>query len=232
MIRDFLRRQTNYRICGSIAWKTRNKRMRLFNEFFKDFVLCDKGGYVDETIRILDVGGVPEYWEYMDFIYLGKSKITSINVKNYDIPKRLNYIVNSVIGTAIDMRDFDDKEFDLAFSNSVIEHVGGFDCQKKMANEMLRVARHGFLQTPNRYFFMEPHFLFPFFQFLPQFVRTEIVYRFDTGHYKKAESRSEAKQLVGSINLLSGRQLRFLFPRAEISKEKWFGMTKSYIVKW
>ena len=232
MIRDFLRRQTNYRICGSIAWKTRNKRMRLFNEFFKDFVLCDKGGYVDETIRILDVGGVPEYWEYMDFIYLGKSKITSINVKNYDIPKRLNYIVNSVIGTAIDMRDFDDKEFDLAFSNSVIEHVGGFDCQKKMANEMLRVARHGFLQTPNRYFFMEPHFLFPFFQFLPQFVRTEIVYRFDTGHYKKAESRSEAKQLVGSINLLSGRQLRFLFPRAEIKKKKWFGMTKSYIVKW
>ena len=60
---------------------------------------------------------------------------------------------------------FKDKSFDAVFSNSVIEHVGTFEDQKMMANEVIRVTNFYFIQTPNLYFPIEPHFLVPFFQF-------------------------------------------------------------------
>lgn len=57
------------------------------------------------------------------------------------------------------MLQFKEKEFDLVFSNSVIEHVGGFQDQMKAANEIRRVGKNYFIQTPNKYFlFRRPTF--------------------------------------------------------------------------
>lgn len=52
---------------------------------------------------------------------------------------------------------FKDKQFDWAFSNAVIEHVGNHDDQLTFVNEMLRVAKSVFVTTPNRYFPVEAH---------------------------------------------------------------------------
>jgi hypothetical protein len=52
---------------------------------------------------------------------------------------------------------FLDKEFDWAFSNAVIEHVGNGEAQLFFLNEMLRVASNVFFTTPNKYFPLEPH---------------------------------------------------------------------------
>lgn len=52
---------------------------------------------------------------------------------------------------------FPDKTFDWAFSNAVVEHVGDEDAQVGFVNEMLRVARHVFFTTPNKYFPIESH---------------------------------------------------------------------------
>jgi hypothetical protein len=60
------------------------------------------------------------------------------------------------------MPQYRDKEFDIAFSNSVIEHVGNDLRIRQMADEVRRVGRN-YLQTPNYYFPLEPHFFFPFF---------------------------------------------------------------------
>lgn len=46
----------------------------------------------------------------------------------------------------------------MVFSNSVIEHAGNYEKQKRMAAEMQRAGVHYYLQTPNKWFFMEPHF--------------------------------------------------------------------------
>ncbi len=62
---------------------------------------------------------------------------------------------------------FGDREFDIAFSNSVIEHVPP-ELQAAFAAEVSRVADRYFVQTPNRYFPIEPHYQLPLFQFLPR----------------------------------------------------------------
>ncbi len=72
--------------------------------------------------------------------------------------------------------EFDDSEFDIVFSNSVIEHVGSFEDQKKICEEILRVGKKFWVQTPSKSFFFEPHFLFPFFHWFPISIRKIIVY--------------------------------------------------------
>ena len=113
---------------------------------------------------------------------------------------------------------FADREFPLAFSSSVIEHVPRhLHCA--FADEIRRVADRYFVQTPNKYFIVEPHYQFPLFQFLPVRVQQALNRRFTLGWQKKGQWEE--------ITLLSARDLRRLFPDAEIHRERVFGLTKS-----
>jgi hypothetical protein len=63
---------------------------------------------------------------------------------------------------------FADDEFDVVHSNAVIEHVGGTVDQRQFAAELVRVARSGFITTPNRWFPIEPHSRVPLLHWLPR----------------------------------------------------------------
>jgi hypothetical protein len=52
---------------------------------------------------------------------------------------------------------FADKEFDWVFSNAVVEHVGDDEARLIFVNEMMRVAKHVFFTTPNKYFPVDAH---------------------------------------------------------------------------
>lgn len=52
---------------------------------------------------------------------------------------------------------FADREFDLVFSNAVIEHVGQEPEQRRFVEEHARVGKHWILTTPNRAFPVESH---------------------------------------------------------------------------
>jgi hypothetical protein len=91
------------------------------------------------------------------------------------------------------------------------------------------VAKRYFVQTPNRYFPIEPHFLVPGFQFLPLRVRAKLLSRFRLGWYDRVPDKREARREVESVALLSERQVRALFPAAEIYREKFAGLTKSFV---
>lgn len=115
---------------------------------------------------------------------------------------------------------FATAEFDIAFSNSVIEHVPP-ELQASFAAEIGRVSRRYFVQTPNRYFPIEPHYQLPLFQFLPRRVRQALNRRFTLGW----QTRGNWEE----ISLLSARDMRRLFPDAEIRRERVLGLTKSLI---
>ena len=62
---------------------------------------------------------------------------------------------------------FEDDTFEIAFSNAVIEHVGGREEQRRFVSEALRVAQRVFVTTPNRWFPVEVHTRLPLVHWLP-----------------------------------------------------------------
>jgi hypothetical protein len=60
------------------------------------------------------------------------------------------------------------------FSNSVIEYVGDFPDQQRMADEVRRVGDRYRVQSMSKHFPIEPRFVFPFYQHLPLWLRRQV----------------------------------------------------------
>ena len=183
-------------------------------------------------LKVLDIGGLQAFWESMDFVDEESVEIVLVNLEQAET-NRTN--IEAIIGDARDLTAFADKEFDVVFSNSVIEHLNDFSDQEMVAREIKRLGKHFFVQTPNRYFPFEPHFLFPCFQFLPVVVKIFMIRHFRMGWYHgwrdgKPPGIDRAKAIAQEIRLLTKPELGRLFPDASIYREKFFGMTKSFIV--
>jgi 2-polyprenyl-3-methyl-5-hydroxy-6-metoxy-1,4-benzoquinol methylase len=202
----------------SLALKMRRKRITIF----KDLI-----SHLFKPIKILDVGGTETFWERLEFQGNKDIEVTLINLKKIET-HHSNF--HSVCGDARDMIEFDDKKFDIVFSNSVIEHVGGYNDQRQMAKEVQRIGKRYFLQTPNFYFPIEPHFLFPCYQFFPLELKIFLLRNFDLGWRKKTKDRDTAIRIINSIRLLKKRELRELFPGATIQEEHLWGFTFSFII--
>lgn len=124
---------------------------------------------------------------------------------------------------------FETGSFDVCFSNSVIEHVGTYGDQMAMAGEVARVGKSYFVQTPNRWFPLEPHFLVPGWQFLPLTVRASLHQSFRLGWIERQPDAVRARAEVEQIRLMTRGELRHLFKEARIEPE-WFGpFVKSWI---
>ncbi len=107
----------------SIARKIRSERIKFFNDLISD---------LSKPLKILDVGGTEVFWEIMGFAGDTNYEITILNLSK---EKTKHWNIISIKGDARNMKEFKDKEFDVVFSNSVIEHVGDYKNQEKMANE-------------------------------------------------------------------------------------------------
>jgi hypothetical protein len=153
-------------------------------------------------------------------------RVTLLNIEHQPVSSK-RFV--SAVGDACSMPEFPAKTFDVVFSNSVIEHVGSYENQRRMATEIQRVGKRFFVQTPNKRFPLEPHFLFPFFQYLPADARAWLVNHFDVGWYKRIRDKSAAHAEVESIQLLTREQFAALFPGARIHEEKLAGLTKSFV---
>jgi len=189
--------------------------------FFRDLIAPLK-----KPLKVLDVGGEKDFWNRLGFGNDAALDLTIINTSDYHLASQ---DPRHIHGDARDLSRFKDKEFDIVFSNSVIEHVGELEDQKKMAREVQRVGKHYFVQTPNYYFPMEPHFLFPGYQFLPLAIRVWLLRHYDLGFMKRTKDKTQALSVVKSVKLLKQKQLQELFPKASLKKEKFLGLTKSYI---
>lgn len=208
------RRLTDDRVYESLANRMRRKRFEMFRALLNS---------VPRPLRILDVGGTESFWRNMDFPAEPGITITLINVQETPVG-RSNF--ESVKGDARDL-PFREKEFDVVFSNAVIEHVGTYEDQSRMASEVRRVGRRYFVQTPNRYFPLEVHFQFPFFQFLAFEQKIWLLSHFRLGQYERIQDRDDARRLVSETRLLNKQEMIALFPEARIVMEKFMGLNKS-----
>jgi hypothetical protein len=134
-------------------------------------------------------------------------------------------------GDGCHMPGYADNSFHIAHSNSVIEHVGGGDRITQFANEMQRVAHYHYMQTPNYWFPVEPHFLTLFFHWLPRQWQIRLLMRFNLGWAKRRRNYEEAKHLIIHNTLIKPHIIRKAFPHSTIRYE-WFGpLIKSVIVQ-
>jgi len=172
---------------------------------------------------VLDVGGTPYNWERID----ARFSITLLNTEPLEVDGHdARYTLVRGSGAQL---DYPDRSFDIAFSNSVIEHVGSLDAQRAFAKQLRRVGRQVWVQTPARSFFFEPHLLTPFIHFLPLSWQRRLVRNFTLWGWITRPSRASVDRMLGELRLLDYATFRALFPDCEIRRERFFGLTKAFV---
>jgi hypothetical protein len=179
------------------------------------------------TCSILDLGGKVDYWLGLEPIW--RDRPCHITVVNLDAEPVPDQRFTSIVGDARDLSGFRDFSFDLVHSNSVIEHVGPWRDQFRMAQEVRRLAHHYYVQTPNFWFPMEFHLRLPLIHWLPEPWRVAIVMHRAHGFYPQARSCGEAQHILEDVRLLDARAMAELFPDAVIERERLAGLTKSLV---
>lgn len=189
--------------------------------------------HLGRDIVILDVGGRPDYWANV-----GVDHIERIDILNNDNEEMQRDLLGGLpadlfqrrMGDARDLSDYVDQSVDLVHSNSVIEHVGGWQDMRAMANELLRVGVSGWMQTPAWEFPVEPHFRAPFGHWFGKPAQAAMLSLSMAGNIRRL-SRNKRRERIESINLLSKGEVRALFPERNILTERVI-MAKSYVVRW
>jgi hypothetical protein len=176
-------------------------------------------------LRILDVGGTNDFWEQRGWAGRKDVQIFSMNLVA-EKPRHDN--IQPIAGDATNLAQFADHSFDVAFSNSVIEHLFSFENQRRMAAEIQRVGKAFWVQTPNFWFPIEPHFQVPGWQWMPTQLRASIIRRWRCGWRGPCPDPVRAKELVEEVRLLSKSELKTIFPKATLWPERFFGLVKSW----
>ena len=123
---------------------------------------------------------------------------------------------------------YQDGAFEIAYSNSVIEHVGTWEDQVRFAAEIRRVGQRYYVQTPYKWFPIEPHFVAPLIHYLPKSIQRHLTW-LGAWYWTVKPDRKGIDSYIDEIQLLDVRQMKTLFPDAEILRERFGGMTKSLI---
>jgi len=200
----------------SLSVKLRRKRFALFLSLISG---------LERPVHILDIGGTESFWRMMELDPSSQVIVTLLNLTESQVTLPN---ITSITGDARSL-NMSERSFEVVFSNSVIEHLGAYNDQLRMASEVRRVGKRYFIQTPNRFFPLEPHFLFPFFQFLPIKIRVWLIQNFNLGWIRRTPDLPKAMAIVESIRLLDKNEFASLFPGAAIHEEKVLGLTKSFV---
>jgi hypothetical protein len=196
---------------GSVGERMRLRRWSRLKEEFPDL----------DEMDVLDLGGTTTFWRRSPV------RPRSVTVVNLDAPGEGLPWVTPITGDACNAPELlGGRTFDLVLSNSLIEHLGGHYQRATFAAVARSMAPHYAIQTPYRYFPIEPHWLFPGQQFLPLSARVWLAPRWPLGHthgWPSAQARDE----VMSTELLSLTDMRAYFPDARVIWERFMGLPKS-----
>jgi hypothetical protein len=199
---------------GSVGERRRSDRWERFSTTFPDI----------GSMSVIDLGGTVEAW------LRAPVRPASVHVVNLESePEEMPDWIRADQADACNLpAAIAGGSYDVVFSNSVIEHVGGHAQRQRFADAVHKLADRHWVQTPYRYFPIEPHWLFPGFQFLPLTVRAEVSRHWPLVH-TQSPNRDEGLRAAMSVELLSRTEMAFYFPQSEIVFERMLGTAKSLI---
>ena len=213
----------------SLAFRFRSKRDIALREFLLASRVPGKAKH-----RIIDLGGGAAYWERvgLDWLDTHGFDVLCINHEAGELvrDRKSDGPVSLAVGDACNMADHADDSFDMVHSNSVIEHVGGWRAMSAFAREVRRLAPAYYVQTPNFWFPIDPHFYrVPFIHWLPAPLRSRVHQKVKAGWSPRATDTEAGMKLAESNVMLDAKQLRHLFPDARMRHERVAFLTKSLI---
>jgi len=159
------------RVASRVSLRSRERKLRQFLDLYRP----------GPETTVIDVGvtdapfGNGSTDNFFEARYPWPERITAVGPTGLD---RFSAAFPAVRAVQADGRElpFADGEFDLGFSNAVVEHVaGGRDGQRRFVHELCRVARRVYVTTPNRWFPIEVHTLLPFVHWLPAGARERLL---------------------------------------------------------
>lgn len=203
-----------HRIYGRISPLFRRRRMARFRALMKP----------EASTSVLDIGGYPWVWSEAAVPF-------SVVMVNLHVPPGSDAFgpqFRLEEGDATQLR-FADRSFDVAYSNSVIEHLGTWERQQAFAREARRVGRRLWIQTPARWFPIEPHLIAPFVHYFSKGFQRYLLRWFTLWGWLTRPSRAQVEAFLDEVRLLTFREMQQLFPDCQILRERLFGLTKSYI---
>jgi hypothetical protein len=200
---------------ASIGQRMRARRWEWFRSEFPDI----------GSMSVIDLGGTPEAWLRAP---VRPASVHVVNIEPQAAPPATEWI-RADQADACNLPDrISRARYDLVFSNSVIEHVGGHAQRMRFAEAVHALSGRHWVQTPYRYFPVEPHWLFPGLQFMPLALRARLAYHWPLVH-TKAGSFNDALLASMEVELISRTEMRFYFPNSDIRAERGLGLAKSLI---
>ena len=181
----------------SFAYKisayNRKRKWKIFQELFKPTTIT----------TILDVGfSDQEYSQTDNFLEKNYPHPKNITALGIDTPRIFLERYPQVKVVQYDGKNFPfhDQEFDICWSNAVVEHVGDRDAQILFLQEAKRVAKRVFITTPNKHFPIEIHTRTPLLHFLPKRIFDKYLLcigkKWATGDYMNLLSLKELETML------------------------------------
>lgn len=199
---------------GSLGERWRLRRWQWFQATFPGI----------ESMSVIDLGGRVDAW------LRAPVRPATVHIVNLEpSPEETPAWIRAEQADACSLPSrISGSSYDLVFSNSVIEHLGGHAQRMRFADTVHKLAARHWVQTPYRYFPIEPHWLFPGFQFFPLAVRAQVSRHWPLAH-TQSQSKDEGIRAAMSVELLSRTEMAFYFPDSTLRSERVVGLVKSLI---
>jgi hypothetical protein len=173
-------------------------------------------------MTVIDLGGVVGDWDRMP---VHPAHVTVVNLMEQAGDERTSVVVGDACTLPHGLRG---RRFDLVFSNSVIDQVGGHHRRLQFAQSVKALADRHWIQTAYRYFPLDAMTLVPLQQQLPLVARAWLARNWPLG-YRHADAWPESVGINLAVEGLSRTACAFYFPESKIISERWAGLVKSLI---
>ncbi len=177
-----------YQHAGSIGLVRRVSLQARLNVFraFMDLLQPDANTSVLDVGVSLDVASMES--NVLEQFYPHQDQLTSAGIGDGTALQRAYPRVRFVQVTPHAPLPFADGQFDIAYSNAVVEHTGSRDNQRAFIAELCRVAKRVFVAVPNRLFPLEQHTGLPLINYLPLPVFRALLKPTKLAHWSQEEN--------------------------------------------
>jgi len=204
LVRSVARRQHRLMVERFLAVFPPSPRLKVLD-------LGVNGSLVDRDAHIFEAS-----WPYPE-------NLTACGLEDPDTFQRAWPEVRYVRGERGAHLPFADGEFDVVYSNAVVEHVGNRAAQRAFLEEVLRVGKAAFLTTPNRWYPLELHTTLPLLHWLPARVYRPLYRGLGFDFFSREEN----------LNLLDESAVRDLVPpgvRYRIETHRFLGLPSNVLL--